>query len=285
MRGRYELTMLLDIAGLSKQIYYYHVKRGRTEDKDAKIKAVIMDIFARNYEKYGSPRITIALRKAGYHVNHKKGERLMQELGIQARVKARKYRSYKGDVGRIAPNILEQEFTTTRCYEKLGTDVTVFIGRFGKVYFSPIIDFHSREILAYNTSVSPDYRQIAGMLKALEKDHGGQIKAAIIQSDQGWQYQMEKYRLKLRELGLIQSMSRKGNCLDNSPTENLFGRMKEEMFYGKEDKYETSDDLIEEIDEYVYYYNHYRIVNKLKMSPLEFKEMDQIKRECYTGGS
>ena len=245
-------------------------------EKDKFFEDLILDIYRKNYRKYGIPRVTFALNKRLSDlglpkVNHKKVERLMNKLGIKARPKQRKYVSYKGTVGRIAPNILDRDFNTERPYQKIGTDVTVFIMPFGKLYLSPIIDFHTREVLAYNLSESPDFRQIQRMFDDLVEKHGENISGAILHSDQGWQYQMEKYRVRLKELELTQSMSRKGNCLDNSPTENFFGRMKEEMFYGKEHLYKNMENLKKAINEYIEYYNYVRIVNKLGMSPIEYR--------------
>ena len=274
LRGQFKLGMLLDLAGISKQIYLYNVEHMDDKDhKDKELEEEISKIFKQNYEKYGIPRMTIELNNRGYHINHKKVERLMKKLNIKARPKQRKYRSYKGEVGKIADNVLNRDFTTRFFYEKIGTDVTVFIGNFGKVYLSPIIDFHNREILAYDISINPDFRQITRMFSELKDKHGQKLKDAIIQSDQGWQYQMSKYRDKLKELKMIQSMSRRGNCLDNSPTENFFGRMKEEMFYGKENLYQTIEQLERAIREYFDYYNSVRIVRKFKMSPLQYKSL------------
>ena len=249
------------------------------DDKDNKDKFyedLIVEIYQNNYQKYGIPRITIALNKRLSDlnlpkVNHKKVERLMIKLGIKARPKQRKYVSYKGTIGRIAPNLLDRDFSTEYPFQKIGTDVTVFIMPYGKLYLSPIIDFHTREVLAYNLSESPDFRQIQRMFDDLIEKHGCNISGAILHSDQGWQYQMEKYRIRLKELELTQSMSRKGNCLDNSPTENFFGRMKEEMFYGKEHLYKTMDQLKQGINRYIEYYNYVRIVNRLEMSPIEYR--------------
>lgn len=283
--------MLLEIAGLSKQTYYYVIKHISDKDnKDKFYEDLIIKIFNNNYQKYGVLRITDALNmelaKEGLpKVNHKRVERLMKKIGIQARPKQRKYVSYKGDFGKKCKNLLldkilledknlyvyKRNFETTGPYQKLGTDVTVFIMPFGKLYLSPIIDFHTRETLAYNLSEHPDFRQIDKMFKELEKKHGSKIKGAILHSDMGWQYQMQKYQDKLAELEILQSMSRKGNCLDNSPTENFFGRMKEEMFYGKEYLYKDMDSLIKAIVKYIEYYNEERIVNKFHMSPVMYK--------------
>lgn len=269
--------MLLKIAGISKQIFYYELKHFDDKNqKDSFYEDLILEIFHNNYEKYGVPRMTIAvnhrLNELGKEsINHKKVERLMTKLGIQARPKQRKYISYKGNVGKVAPNVLNRDFVAELPYQKLGTDVTVFIMPFGKLYLSPIVDFLTREVLAYDLSEHPDFRQINRMFEMLKKRHGINVSGAILHSDQGWQYQMSKYREKLKELEITQSMSRKGNCLDDSPTENFFGRMKEEMFFGKENNYKSMIQLKNAIHEYINYYNNERIVTRLRMSPVQYR--------------
>ena len=143
--------------------------------------------------------------------------------------------------------------------------------RLSEYLVSPIIDFHTREILSYCVSESPNYKQVRTMLTSLFKKHKDVLKGAILHSDQGYQYQMKVYQETLAKYGIIQSMSRKGNCLDNSPTENFFGRMKEEMFYGKEDEYSSLMDLRKAIDRYIKYYNEHRIVIRLKTSPTNYR--------------
>lgn len=259
-------------------------------NKDKIYEELIVKIFNKNYQKYGARRMTDAInielsKQELPNINHKRVERIMKKIGIQARPKQRKHISYKGDFGKkykkllLEKNLLEdknlyvykRDFETSGPYQKLGTNITVFIMPYGKLYLSPIIDFHTKEILGYNVSNHPDYRQIDKMIKNLEKKHGKQIKGAILHSDQGWQYQMKRYQEKLKQLEIEQSMSRKRNCLDNSPTENFFGRMKEEMFYGKEYLYSDMDKLIKAIVKYIEYYNEERIVNKFHMSPLAYK--------------
>jgi transposase InsO family protein len=143
------------------------------------------------------------------------------------------------------------------------------------VYFSPIVDFDSREVLAYSVGTDAKMDKIMEMLGKLKRDHGRKIRGMMIQSDQGVQYQNSRYRERLQAYGIIQSMSRKGNCLDNSPTENLFGRMKEEMWYGHEDEYHNPRELIKAIEEYVDYYNNERIVTKLRTTPVLYRKNQQ----------
>jgi transposase InsO family protein len=99
------------------------------------------------------------------------------------------------------------------------------------------------------------------------------VKGLIFHSDQGWQYRMESYHQTLLDKGIIQSMSRKGNCIDNCIMETFFGRMKNEMFYGYESQYETFDQFSQAVDEYIAYYNNDRIQAKTKwMSPVKYRE-------------
>ena len=189
LRGQFKFSLLLSIAGISKQTYYYVIKHEfDKENKDKYYEDLILKIFNKNYQKYGIPRITDALnielaKMEKPKINHKRVERLMTKLGIQARPKQRKYVSYKGKIGKVAPNVLNRDFSTTLPYQKLGTDITVFIMPFGKLYLSPIIDFHTREILAYDLSEHPNFRQITRMFEMLNKKHQFNFSNAILHSD------------------------------------------------------------------------------------------------------
>jgi len=262
----------LEIADLPRSTFYYEVKHfsGKAE-KDKELLGLIEKIFRDNRGKYGCPRITQELQNRGFAVNKKRVERIMRENSISAYPRKRRYHSYKGQVGKLAPNILDRDFSTSQPYEKLGTDITQFITQYGKLYLSPIIDFHTREILAYDLSERPSFNQIKRMLDCLIREHGEYLNGAILHSDQGWQYQMLYYQKFLREHGITQSMSRKGNCLDNSPTENFFGRMKTEMYYDKEFSFKSLNHLKKAIHEYILYYNNDRIVSRLKTSPAAYR--------------
>lgn len=265
--------MLLKIAGISKSTFHYTKNHLEYKaKKDEPLLKEIQKIYIENNGKYGYPRITLELQRRGYKVNKKRVARIMQENNIRATKKKRRYNSYKGTIGKIAPNILERDFKTTGPYQKLGTDVTVFITPHGKLYLSPVIDFHTREILAYDISEHPNMQQIRRMLDRLVKNHGQHLDGAIMHSDQGWQYQMLYYRKFLKEHNIIQSMSRKGNCLDNSPTENFFGRLKTEMYYDREYSFKSLAELRSNIHSYIRYYNQERLVLKTKVSPQECRE-------------
>ena len=157
----------------------------------------------------------------------------MQKLGLVCRVRMKKYRSYKGEVGKIAPNLLNRNFHAEKPNQKWVTDVTEF-SLFGeKLYLSPILDLHSSDLVSYTISDRPVLRMVTTMLnEAFAKIPDG--TNLILHSDQGWQYQHRQYQRMLREKGIRQSMSRKGNCLDNAVIENFFGLLKSELLYLQE---------------------------------------------------
>ena len=206
----------------------------------------------------------------------------MSILGLKAINPRAKYKSYKGQVGKTCDNILLDKETGIRHFETTGvnqkwtTDISEFHISSGKLYLSPILDMHNREIISYNISTRPNYDQIIDMLNKAFNQYGN-LSGLIFHSDQGWQYQMHHYQKLLKEKGIIQSMSRKGNCLDNSLMENFFGVMKNEMFYGHEYEFESLDQLKEEIIKYIDYYNKDRITVKLKgLSPIKYRQQSYL---------
>ncbi len=275
LRKDYTLETLLAMSQLPASVYHYHQQ---TRPKAYQYEVIQQEIerlhIKKHYKKAGYQRIYIELKKLGYHIGKNKVLYLMKTMGLlQIRKKKwRRYNSFKGDLGGVLPNMMNQEFKTTAPYQKAGTDVTMFPLDEQAVFLSPIIDFHTREVLAYFVGLDAKTDKMMAMLTMLKKQHGRAIKGMIIQSDQGSQYQSSHYREALKSYRLIQSMSRKGNCLDNSPTESFFGQMKQEMWYGKEHQYQNPEELIQAIHEHIAYHNQTRIVIKLKASPLEYRQ-------------
>lgn len=189
-------------------------------------------------------------------------------------VRIKRYKSYHGKVGKTAPNLLERNFKADKPNQKWVTDVTAF-SLFGeKLYLSPILDLYNGEIVSYNLSERPTFHQTVDMLKkAFEKIPDD--THLILHSDQGWQYQMSRYQNLLVKKGITQSMSRKGNCLDNAVMENFFGLLKSELLYLQ--KFDTVDQFIEELEAYIDYYNNKRIKSKLKgLSPVQYRIQSSI---------
>ena len=137
------------------------------------------------------------------------------------------------------------------------------------MYLSPIIDLFNQEIISYELTERPVFNQVVMMLKKAFKKIPNNTNL-MLHSDQGWQYQMRRYQYLLKEKGITQSMSRKGNCLDNAIIENFFGILKSELFYLK--KYKSINELKQEIKEYIKYYNNERIKSNLNiMSPIQYR--------------
>ena len=263
--------ILLKVSCLAKSVYYYTLSKTDKDDKNKQIIEKIKEIFFQHKERYGYRRITLELRNQGYNVNHKKVYRIMVKLGLKPlKRNKRKYSSYKGTVGKIADNLIERNFGADKPNEKWYTDVTEFNLRGEKCYLSPILDGYNSEVISYNTSNSPNLEQINDMLN---KAFGNKnLEGLIFHSDQGWQYQHQSYQQRLKNKGIKQSMSRKGNSMDNGMMENFFGILKTEMFYGQEESYQTIDDLIKAIDDYIKYYNYDRIKVTLKgLSPVNYR--------------
>jgi transposase InsO family protein/transposase-like protein len=275
LRAKYQLSVLLEVSNMASSVYYYHVSQDKLKvNKYIEIEKEIDNIYLNKHKKrIGYNRVYIELKKLNYIIGKNKVLEIMRDKGYTRKKtkKWRKYNSYAGDLGFTKLNHMNQDFHTTRPYEKAGTDITMFRTKRGSVYLSPIIDFNSREVLSYTAGTNAKMDKITKMLELLKKHHSNLVKGMMIQSDQGIQYQNSRYQTKLEELGMIQSMSRKGNCLDNSPTENFFGRMKVEMWYGHEEEYKNPKALLKAIDEYIDYYNNTRLVTKHKMSPIEYR--------------
>ena len=255
---------------MARSVFYYHLDKIRNEaDKYCHARDEIRSIFREHKSRYGYRRITDEMRNRGYVINHKTVQKLMKAMGLKCQIRKVKYRSYKGEVGRIAPNVLARDFKADKPCQKWATDVTQVRIKDSKCYISPILDMFNGEIVAYQISDRPDLKMVTDMLrKALwgRKD----TKGLIIHSDQGWHYQHYKYRKMLEKKNIIQSMSRKGNCLDNSMMENFFGLMKSELLYAND--YQDIESFKHDLVEYIDYYNNKRIKNRLKgMSPVQYR--------------
>jgi transposase InsO family protein len=269
LRLEFPLDRLLKLAGIPRSTYYYILKRLDRQDCYQEVKEVIQQIVHEHKGRYGYRRVTIEMQKRGYTVNHKVVMRLMKELHLTCRVRMKKYRSYRGKVGHIAPNLLQRQFTAEKPNEKWVTDITEFNLFSQKLYLSPILDLYNGEIISYSIHERPAYGQVKEMLNAAFAKTPDDTNL-ILHSDQGWQFQMEPYVQALKAKGIRQSMSRKGNCLDNSIVENFFGLLKSELLYLQE--FKSLEDFKSQLVEYMDYYNNHRIKCKLKgLSPVQYR--------------
>lgn len=269
LRQDHCLNVLLKIAKLARSSFYYQIKTQSCGDKYQDLKARIGRVYEQHKGRYGYRRITATLRQTGHLVNHKTVQRLMTQLRLKSLVRPKKYRSYRGGIGRVAPNLLNRQFSADQPNQKWVTDVTEFKVGSKKLYLSPVMDLYNGEIIAWQAEQRPAFTLVRRMLdKAMRKLSIND--APILHSDQGWAYQMASYRHILSKHGVQQSMSRKGNCLDNAAMESFFGTLKSEFFYLNQ--CESVEELQAGLRRYIHYYNHDRIKLKLNgLSPVQYR--------------
>lgn len=269
------------MVGMAKTTYLYWVKRMERENPEQETEERILEI-RKAHKDFGYRRIHRELRKQGLKINKKKVQRIIQKLGLQVtsfRRKSRKYSSYRGTVGKIAPNRLRRRFETNIPHQKITTDTTEFKyyttdekGRMviKKLYLDPYLDLYNREIISYGISQRPSAESIREALKEAIRITEDCPYRRTFHSDQGWAYQMKGYTEELETNRIYQSMSRKGNCHDNAIMESFFGILKQEMYYGI--VYHSYEELKEAIERYIQYYNQQRIKQSLEwMSPTEYR--------------
>lgn len=269
LRQQHPLAVLLKAAKLARSTFYYQANVLKAGDRYAELKTEIQSIYDRHKGRYGYRRVTLAIRSTGQLVNHKKVQRLMGALRLKSLVRVKKYRSYRGEIGRVAPNLLQRQFNAEKPNQKWVTDVTEFNVNGNKLFLSPVMDLYNGEIVAYEMSDRPNFEMVSAMLKqalrGLKTD-----ESPLLHSDQGWQYQMSAYRRILGQQAITQSMSRKGNCLDNAAMESFFGTLKSECF--RLQRFTDTRQLRDALHAYIHYYNHDRIKLKLKgLSPVQYR--------------
>jgi len=254
---------------MARSTFYYYLKQLDQPDKYASLKSAVRYIYLRHKGRYGYRRITSCLMQSGVVINHKTVLKIMKMCGLKSLIRRKKYKSYKGQQGKIASNLLNRNFKASRPYKKLVTDVTEFAVDGAKLYLSPIMDLYNGEIISYNLSERPDFAQIMDMLhKAFVRIP--EKARPILHSDQGWQYQMRLYQGYLKGKKVKISMSRKGNCLDNAAMESFFSILKSELFYTR--KFDSISTLKREIIKFIDYYNNDRIKLKLNgLSPVNYR--------------
>lgn len=270
----------------------YWQKRLFMVDRDAQLEHRILEIH-QAHPDYGYRRITMTLRQQQLLVNKKRVQRLMRKMDLHAAGYIRRpygppstYHSYEGRVGMICPNRIHRRFVTSVCHQKITTDTTelvYFDKKFGQenqahsLYLDVFLDMFNSEVIVYRLSRQPTEQTVLdGLAEAIRLTSDCRFRRTF-HSDRGWIYQMPAYHQKLKQQRIFQSMSRKGSCLDNAIMENFFSILKREMYNGR--IYRSYDDLKQAIEQYLNYYNHYRIKQKLNwQSPVDYRlNADKIK--------
>ncbi|SEN93501.1 Transposase InsO and inactivated derivatives [Paenisporosarcina quisquiliarum] len=270
----FRLKDVLKQVAIPEATYHYHINQMNNGEPDQEWKTLILALFEKHEGRYGYRRIHTELKAQGYVINHKKVQRIMNELDLKCVkfVRKSRYKSYKGKVGKVAKNRLNRRFNTLHALQKLVTDVTEFkCTRDEKLYLSPIMDLYNGEIIGFSMSKRPTLDFVIGSLEQalpIIKEHANY--RTTIHSDQGWHYQHNLWVKTLKQNKIFQSMSRKATCADNAAMENFFGILKQEMYYGEE--LMSYEELKKKVERYIHYYNNERIKQKLAgMSPVKYR--------------
>lgn len=258
---------------MARSSYYYALSHPKAPTRP-ELWDAISEIFSRTPNGCGHRQVAMCLRaERGARIADKTVLKVMHEMGISCGIRREtdyhKYNSYKGLVGETFENVPGRDFGAEGPWQKMGTDVTEFKQAWGKAYLAPIYDFGSKEIIAWSVSKSASMAQQHDILDQL---FSRMPKGAtpILHSDMGWQYQQRAWAERLREHGIVQSMSRKGNCIDNGATEQIFGHIKDEFFKGR--KWATFEEFKKDLDAYIVHWNTRRRQVKLKgLTPEEFR--------------
>jgi transposase InsO family protein len=273
LRDKYRLKLLLDAMNIAKSSYCYQEQALHAPDKYAELRSQVRKIFDEAHSCYGYRRIHAVAKKAGAFVSEKVIRRIMKDEHLAvSNIRKKKYSSYAGEISPEIENIIDRDFSADTPNAKWLTDITEFSIAAGKVYLSPIIDCFDGMAVSWTIGTSPDAGLVNSMLDAaLPLLEDGEYP--IIHSDRGCHYRWPGWIERTEKAKLTRSMSKKGCSPDNSACEGFFGRLKNEMFYGRPWVGVSLDDFIHVLDSYLRWYNEKRIKMSLgAKSPLEYRQ-------------
>lgn len=275
----YPKVLVCAVANVSRSGYYAWKRatpeRATREKYDRTLATVIETTCKRHIGTYGYRRVTMALKNNGHSDNHKRVARIMRTYGMQAQIRRKnpyKQIMTKTQEHRTCPNLLGRQFTQTTPERVSGTDITYLwvsaLQRF--VYLSIVKDFATGEVLSHVVSLHLTMPIALTTVDLLMERLGNNTKGFMLHSDQGVHYTHPAYQRKLKALGIVQSMSRKGNCIDNASTETFFGHMKDELDLTH---CRTFQNVQIVIATYMSYHNSERRQwTKKKMTPIEYRD-------------
>lgn len=270
LKADHRLADLLEAAGLKRSTFFYHQQKLSRPDPAAELKQAIIEVFQASRRRFGHRRVWARLRYLGWVVSKKTVLKLMRELELRCPIRRRRFRSFRGEVGRVFPNLLRRDFTVTGPNQKWVTDVTEFHVGEEKVFLSAVMDLFGRQIIGAAIGPSPSLQLANDSLRpALAGLRDGD--RPIVHSDQGFQYQHRSWRELLEQAGARGSMSRRGNCLDNAVIESFFGHLKDELFCAV--SITTAGQLVAELTDYLHWFNQHRPHDSNEgLSPIQYRE-------------
>lgn len=267
------LTILLDIARMSKSGYYKWKRMSSKQDKDHNDYLLIKEQFNKGKKKWGYRTIFMKLKDNNTPMNHKKIKRIMRKYGLKCKIRRKNpYREInkKTQEHKIFENLLNREFNQVSPYQFFCTDISYLPYEGGFAYLSVVKDITTKETIAWNLSRHIDMKLVLDTIEYMKNNTNiSSLEGVLIHSDQGFHYTNPAFIASVKELGMVQSMSRKANCIDNAPIESFFGHMKDEI---EIKPLKTFKELKKEISEYMEYYNHKRGQWGLKkMAPVQYR--------------
>ena len=264
-RGKYSISEMCRIFGVSRSGYYSYVKRMDSPAKDLPLAEKIRECQAECKQTYGYRRVHIWLERNKIFCNPKTVLRVMNKYGLLSVVRRKRYVKY-GEALHRYPNLLNRNFVAERPNQKWATDISYIRTGQGFLYLSVIRDLYDNSIVAYKTSTQQTIHLVLSTLRAAKRKE--KVTAELqLHSDQGFQYTSQAYFKLTQAYGITPSMSRRGNPYDNALAENFFSILKTECIYRT--KIATFSEANRLIDEYIYFYNNQRIQTKTKLTPLE----------------
>lgn len=277
-KAQYAVTDLCNALEVSTSGYYAWCKRGKSarQVEDEAWLELINQVFESSRKTYGSPRIHATLKELGHKIAEKRVARIMQENGLVA-CPERVWRcsTTKADPNNaVTGNDLDRDFTASAVNEKWVTDVTFIATDEGWLYLASMIDLYNREVVGWAMSESNDTELTLRALDMALESHNPP-EGLMHHSDRGSNYTAKDYRKALLDRGIQCSMSRKGNCWDNSVAESFFATIKKELIHRY--KFETRRQAASAIFEYIeVFYNRVRKHSKLGYtSPAQFRRDNQ----------
>lgn len=256
---------------ISRAAYYAWQKQLDQPDPNQFRKELIQEAYQASKHTYGYRRVTAWIaKKKGVCINHKATLRLMRLMGMQSEIRRRKRRQQGAgeNYSLRYPNLLGRNFEAVRANQKWGTDVTFIRTAQGMLHLSVIKDMFDGFIISYDMSITNSLGLVLNTLtKALQKETIPE--GLVLHSDQGHQYCSKAYANVLQQHKIMASMSRKGDCLDNAPTENFFSHLKTELIYRV--GLLPLSEMKQIIEEYIYFYNYERIQLKTRQTPFELR--------------
>lgn len=272
------LSRVLKRLGIARSTYYYN-KANPARATRPELHESARKIFARTKNGCGHRQIAMTLRaENNVRIANKTVLKMMNEIGLKCYIRQetryKKYSSYRPNAGKTAENIINRNFKADKSWQKLGTDVTEFKVAGTKAYLALVVDFYSSEIVAYDVSKNPNLMQQKRLLARLF-ERMPSAAAPILHSDMGWQYRHDYWIARLKKGNVTRSMSRKGNCLDNAATEQVFGHLKDELY--KNQEWESYEEFKRDLDNYINHWNTRRRQVRLGgLTPQEFRMKTEV---------